>query len=171
MTRLLIVLACVAFFASCLVAMRLGWSHRGRRQAELPRPTAAPADVGPALLPPAGGLYVGSTSAEHWQDRVVAHGLGVRAAATATLTAAGLLIDRVGAEDVFIPAASIVGAGLGAGLAGKVIGPGGLLVVRWRVGNGPGELDTGLRFDDKSAYPDWVSAIDAIIGHATMGTT
>lgn len=178
MIRLLIVLACVVFFAVCLGGMRLGWVHRARRQSGLPVLPAAPADPGPPLAPPMTGLYVGTTSAENWQDRVVAHSLGLRADATATLSAAGLLIERAGAQALFIPAGSIVGAGLGAGLAGKVMGPGGLLIVRWRpgasAGTGSGEpgngepgtglLDTGLRADDKSLYPEWVAALDRLTG-------
>lgn len=182
MIRLLIVLACVAFFAVCLGGMRLGWVHRARRQSDLPALAVAPADPGPPLAPPMTGLYVGTTAAEHWQDRVVARSLGLRADATATLTTAGLVIDRVGADPVFIPAGSIVGAGLGSGLAGKVVGPGGLLIVRWRPGGAAGtgdaeseadsdagELDTGLRADDKSLYPDWVAALDRLTGRPVTG--
>jgi len=82
---------------------------------------------------------------------------------------AGVLIERRGAADLFVPAESIVDARLAPGLAGKVVGAGGLLVIRWRVGgeatangwSGGYELDSGLRADDKSAYPAWVRTINA----------
>ncbi|MDQ6936249.1 MAG: transporter [Actinomycetota bacterium] len=165
MTRLLIVLGCVAIFALCLYGMRTGWRHRGARQSGLAPLPPVPPDLGASLLAPLTGLYVGTTTAEQWQDRVVAHGLGTRAAATATLTAAGLLIDRQGAEPLFIPAAAIASAGIGSGLAGKVMGAGGLLVIRWRLGDGSAavELDSGLRGDDKSVYPAWVQAVDRLV--------
>ncbi len=164
MIRALITLATAAFFLLCLGGMRLGWKRRGSRQTAIPQLPPVPQHLGAPLLPPMTGLYVGTTSTASWQDRIVAHGLGLRASFTAGLTAAGLLIDREGADAIFIPATAIVSATLGAGLAGKVVGAGGLLVVRWRVG-GPEdgiELDTGLRADDKSTYPDWVRAIDQI---------
>jgi hypothetical protein len=44
------------------------------------------------------------------------------------------------------------------GLAGNVMGQGGLLVLRWRLG--PVEMDTGFRADDKTTYPAWVQAIN-----------
>lgn len=165
MTRALLVAACLAFFALCLLGMQRGWSNRGRRQIALPDLPAAPTDLGKPLAEPISGLYVGSTHAGQWQDRVVANGLGARADAWTTLTAAGVMIDRSGAAPVFIAAADIVSAGVGAGLAGKVMGPGGLLIIRWRLGSV--ELDTALRADDKSVYPDWVDAIDALV--AGMG--
>lgn len=159
MTRLLLVLGCVILFALVLLGLRLGWQHRARRQSSLPALPPAPADLGAIRLAPMTGLYVGTAYATSWQDRVVVGGLGRRAAATATLHAAGLLIERDGDEQVFIAADDIVDAGLAAGLAGKVVGAGGLLVVRWRLG--ADQLDTGLRADDKTAYPDWVRALTA----------
>ena len=39
-----------------------------------------------------------------------------------------------------------------------MVGSGGLLVLRWR--HGETDLDTGLRADDKTVYPDWVTAIE-----------
>lgn len=160
MTRLWLTLAAVVFFELVVWGMRIGWRHRAQRQGSLsPLPSPPAATVG-QLLPAATGLYVGTTYAERWQDRVVAQGLGRRAACTATLSATGLLVDRHGDEPVWIPAGELIGAGLGRGLAGKVMGPGGLLIVRWR--SGDAELDTGLRFDDKRGYPDWIGAIDRL---------
>lgn len=168
MIRTLLVVACLLLFTLCLLGMRRGWRHRARRQSDVAQLPPPPVDPGVALLEPMTGLYVGSTTAGLWQDRVVARELGVRADAVTTLTAAGVLIDRTGAPPVFIPAQTIVGAGVGAGLAGKVLGPGGLLIIRWRLADdstrsGPAtELDTGLRADDKSVYSAWVDALDAM---------
>jgi hypothetical protein len=38
-----------------------------------------------------------------------------------------------------------------------VTGAGGLLVLRWRLGEH--EVDTGFRADDKSVYPSWVRTL------------
>jgi hypothetical protein len=92
--RLLLVLLCLLLLSAVLGAMRTGWRHRAARQAALARLPGVPDDLGPPLLAPASGLYVGTTSTESWQDRVVSGGLGRRAAATASLSAGGLLIDK-----------------------------------------------------------------------------
>lgn len=165
MTRAILVVLCVVLLVLALAGMRLGWRHRGERQAGLPPLPPVPADPGPARLQLT-GLYVGTSTADSWQDRVVHDRLGERAAAVATLHDAGVLIDRQGAPAIFVPRAAWVGARLAPGLAGKVMGEGGLLVLRWRLGNadagdsGGIELDTGLRADDKSVYPAWVAAMN-----------
>jgi hypothetical protein len=157
--RTLLVVACGLLVLAAVWGMRRGWRNRLARQAGLPPLPAAPADgdVGPVLLA-SPGLYVGSTFAGSWQDRVLHGGLGIRAAATATLHESGLLITRDGADAVFVPEASWVQARLAPGLAGKVVGEGGLLVVRWRLGEAL--VDTGFRADDKTRYPEWVDAIN-----------
>ncbi|MGI8879765.1 MAG: transporter [Jatrophihabitans sp.] len=160
MIRTLLVVAAVIVFVLAVLGMRAGWRNRARRQSMLPALAARPAVVGALLAPELTGLYVGTTFAECWQDRVVAHGLGIRAASSARLTAEGVDIDRDGADPVFIPAQFIDGAGLGSGLAGKVLGEGGLLLIRWRLGEHL--LDSGLRADDRAGYPDWVRAIDEL---------
>ena len=162
MIRALLVLACVAFVVLLLLGMRLGWRHRAERQSFLPELPPAPADLGPALLALT-GVYVGTTFATSWQDRVVHAGLGLPAAATVSLHEAGVLVDRAG-DPVFLPRPAIVSARLAPGLAGAVVGEGGLLVIRWRLGDS--ELDTGLRADDKATYPQWVQAINGKVAAA-----
>jgi hypothetical protein len=164
--RVLLVLACLLFFGLCVAGMRLGWRRRAQRQDGLGEHAGVPMTFGDPLLPPMTGLYVGTTHADRWQDRVVARGLGLRATMTTTLTAQGLLIERNGAEPIFVAADNLLDVGVGAGLAGKVMGPGGMLIVRWRDTAGT-ELDTGLRGDDKSIYPAWVAAVDRITDHPT----
>ena len=83
--------------------------------------------------------------------------VGERADCTAHLTAAGVLVERQGTGSIFIPAAQLVDARLEPALAGKVVGRGGLLVLRWQLGNAL--LDTGVRGDDRRQYAQWVQAI------------
>ena len=157
MTRALLVILCVLLLALALLGMRRGWRSRLAQQADLPALPAVPDDLGAVLLT-ASGLYVGTTFAASWQDRVAHGGLGARADTTASLHPSGLLLERQGSESVFIPAATFIEARLAPGLAGKVMGEGGLLVLRWRLG--AAELDTGFRADDKTTYPAWVNAIN-----------
>jgi hypothetical protein len=115
------------------------------------------------VVPARSGLYVGSTFSDSWQDRVVVGGLGRRAAGTATLLRAGALFERRGDTDVFLPWASLDGARVEPALAGKVLGKGGLLVVRWHHVNDDGgghHVDTGFRADDRHTYLEWVTALD-----------
>ena len=156
MTRAVLVLACLALVLLVLAGMWLGWRHRAQRQSYLPHLLAVPAELGAPTLS-SSGLYVGTSFASSWQDRVVHEGLGARASGSATLYPAGLLIERDGAQPVFVPRADLIDVRLAPGLAGKVMGDGGLLVARWRLGDA--ELDTGFRADDKRAYPDWIRAV------------
>jgi hypothetical protein len=168
-TRTLLVLACVVFVLLLLAGMWWGWTNRGKRQADLPGLPEVPATLSAALLAPLTGLYVGTTFASSWQDRVVHGGLGVQAEVAASWHPEGLLLDRAGAEPIFIPVAAITGARLAPGLAGRVVGAGGLLVVSWNLGEHA--LDTGIRADDKSAYPTWVRTIEASSDESTRSET
>jgi hypothetical protein len=163
MTRWLLVAACGLLFVLALAGMRRGWQHRGRRQdwlPELPTIPATPDPLGAELAAPLTGLYVGTTLATRWQDRIVAGGLGTRAEAVVRLTEAGVSITRQGGMPIFLPAAQLIDARLEPALAGKVVGRGGLLVLRWQ--HGEQDLDTGIRADDRTSYPQWVAAIDAV---------
>jgi hypothetical protein len=158
MTRFELVLLFFGLFLLTLVGMGWGWRNRSRQQ-PLPELPARPDEPGADLVPPMTGLYVGTTTAYRWQDRIVARSLGERADAVARLTDAGVLIDRQGSKDIFIPRLQLIDARLEPALAGKVVGQGGLMVLRWR--HGDTELDTGIRADDRTVYPTWVRAIDS----------
>jgi hypothetical protein len=158
MIRTLLTIAAVLVFVLVIAGLRLGWRHRGARQAGLAPLPLVPAEPGRELTAPVTGLYVGTTYATSWQDRVVHAGLGRRADAVLTVHDRGVLLERAGDEAVFVPADALVDARLEPALAGKVVGAGGLLVIRWRLGDT--DLDTGLRADDKSQYPAVVTAIN-----------
>jgi hypothetical protein len=158
MIRTLLSIAAVVVFVLVLCGLRVGWKHRAARQSALPELPLVPAELGRDQTAPLTGLYIGTTYATSWQDRVVHAGLGRRADATLSVHERGLLLERSGDQPVFVPLDALVGARLEPALAGKVVGAGGLLVVRWRLGDA--ELDTGLRADDKSQYPSVVTAIN-----------
>ncbi|MCI2420201.1 transporter [Saccharopolyspora sp. K220] len=161
MERLLWVLGLVALLALVFFGMRRGWVHRARRQAaELPDFPVPPAEPGEQLLPAASGMYVGTTKATDWQDRIAVGDIGHRANGTAHLHASGLLLRRTGASALWIPAESIVDCRLDHKLANKVVPGAGLVVVTWRLGDQL--LDTGFRGDDKAAQTDWVEAVRAL---------
>jgi hypothetical protein len=158
----------LAVLAVCVLAgygLLVGWRHRAQRQAGLPELPSVPEDFGPELATALTGLYVSTTTAGNWQDRIVARGLGRRANATAELTADGVLIDRIDDDAIFLPAGSLTAVGTAPGIAGKVMGlPNGVLIISWRLGDV--ELDSGFRADDPALQAAWIDAAAALIGSA-----
>lgn len=141
--------------------MREGWKWRGTLQGDLPELPQAPAEPGPPRLA-LSGRYHGSTTAGQWLDRIVAHGLGTRSRAELTLTERGLAVVRPGARDFFIPAGSLRGARLDAGIAGKVLAEGGLLVITWQLGDRL--IDSGFRSDHAAEHTAWVDTLTELTG-------
>lgn len=149
--RLALVAAMVALILLALWAMRRGWVHRQRRQADVPAP--------PALLgladgytdrSPVAGLYLGTASRGDWLDRIAAHGLGVRSRASLAWSHQGIDVDRAGATSFSIPAADIIGVRVDSGVAGTVRSKGSVIVVTWRLADRI--LDTGFRADDEAGH-------------------
>lgn len=157
MTRVLLSVAFLLLFALCVYGMWHGWKRRQRKQADLPAFPSAPEQLGAATLATT-GVYIGTTNAGNWQDRIQVGDIGHRAEATLSLVPEGIAIDRTGASPIFIPAGSIRDARTDRGLAGKVMfSEEGLLVVQWEH---EGHIfDTGFRGDDKDVYDEWVAAL------------
>lgn len=135
-----------------------GWQARATRQGgligDLP-PT--PANRGEVLIEPVDGLYVGSTVAPSWQDRIAVGDLGYRARATLTRFADGVLVERDGAGEIWIPRDDIVEIRTARALAGKVLTHDGILAIRWRLPSGT-EVDTGFLARPRSEYEQWRKA-------------
>ncbi|MBZ6201608.1 hypothetical protein ACF1HU_28610 [Streptomyces olivaceus] len=148
------------FVALVYWLMREGWKWRGTLQSDLPELPGAPEAPGPARLS-LSGRYHGSTTAGHWLDRIVAHGLGTRSRVELTLTDAGLDVVRPGAADFFVPLAALREARLDKGIAGKVLTEGGLLVVTWA--HGGKAIDSGFRSDHAAEHNEWVDTLNDMI--------
>ena len=158
-------LVALGSFAVWLILVSLvvrGWRNRGRRQTEavgeLP---ALPADLGPVLRGPHTGLYLGSTMAPSWQNRVAVGDVGDRATAQITGYATGIMIERAGASTIWIPEDEIVAVRTENGIAGKAMTRDGVLVIRWTLPVGT-QIDSGLRADDKTIYPEWTQPYSEI---------
>lgn len=126
-------------------------------------PPAVPEDIGPVQFGPLEAVYVSTTLHGDWLARVGAHGLGDRSNARVSVHAGpghagpghagpglgGVLIERDGADDLWLPVSTIRSAGLAPGMAGKYVGADGLVVVTWAVPEADGVaaalVDTGLR--------------------------
>ncbi|MFJ4688586.1 hypothetical protein ACIQNG_29405 [Streptomyces sp. NPDC091377] len=148
------------FVALVYWLMREGWKWRGTLQGDLPELPTAPDSPGATRLT-LSGRYHGSTTAGHWLDRIVAHGLGSRSRAELTLTDAGLDVVRPGANDFFVPVDRLREARLDKGIAGKVLTEGGLLIVTWQ--HGDRLIDSGFRSDRAAEHTAWVDALNDMI--------
>lgn len=157
MERLWLVLAIVAFFLLCLWGMYLGWRRKARSQsARVPPFEQIPGDPGEVLLEST-GVYVATTIAGEWQNRVVTRGAGLRSGAVWRLHGGGVAVERGGAPDFWIPRGAVTGVRQDSKIAGKVMGTDALLVLTWRAGET--ELDTGFRGDELDDYPHWIEEL------------
>ncbi|TDO47031.1 hypothetical protein EV651_12525 [Kribbella sp. VKM Ac-2571] len=145
--------------AAGYLGMYRGWRNRQARQADLaPLPTA-PEEGARGVE----GVYVATTSAGDWMDRIAVHELGVRATADLAVSEAGLIFHRQGAADVFIPADHLTGVRTDRGIAGKVTAEkSGLVVVTWT--HDGRELDTGFRPRRKADTAALTASISTLIG-------
>lgn len=143
----------IAFF---IRQMMRGWLHRAQRQAELIGTLPPlPDTVGPAIVPPTKGLYVGTTLVPHWNDKVAVGDLGFRAKAVLTRYPEGIMVQRTGAGPIWIPDESIVAVRTERAIAGKALTHDGILVIRWRLPSGV-EIDTGFRADVHAELNRWL---------------
>lgn len=153
----LVMAALVAVLIAVLIqAMMRGWRHRVARQMQIVGTLPPlPDTVGPTLVPATRGLYVGSTLAPHWNDRVAAGDLGFRAKAVLTRYPEGIMLQRTGAGPIWIPDEAIAEIRTEKSLAGKALTHEGILTIRWRLPSGT-EIDTGFRADDRRDYSKWL---------------
>jgi len=153
----LIMAAVVAVLIAFLIRQIMrGWLHRAQRQAQLIGTLPSlPDTVGPALIPATKGLYVGSTLAPSWLDRIAVGDLGYRAKAVLTRYPEGIMLQRTGAEPIWIPDDAIAAIRKEKGIAGKAMTHEGILAIRWRLPSGT-EIDTGFRADDRGDYDRWL---------------
>ena len=157
--RVLLTLATLAFASVGYLLMLKGWRGRQRRQGDLPSPPPVPADPGPVLVGAVSGLFIGTTSQQSWLDRIAVHGLSDRSAGWLTVHDSGVVIEREGVADLYLPFASLVAAGTADAIAGRMVGRDGLLALTWRLGGST--LVSGFRADDHGTYPRLVDAVRA----------
>jgi hypothetical protein len=169
-TSLIIAAVVAVLIAFAIRQMMRGWLHRAQRQTQLIGTLPPlPDTVGPALIPATKGLYVGSTFAPSWLDRIAVGDLGYRAKAVMTRYPEGIMLQRTGAGPIWIPDDAITAIRTEKALAGKVILGGrsagdtaetheGILAIRWRLPSGT-EVDTGFRANDRREYSKWLQGV------------
>jgi hypothetical protein len=153
------ILGTLLVLAAAYFGMYRGWRNRQSRQADLAPLPPAPEDK----LRGIEGVYVATTSAGDWMDRIAVHELGVRSVADLAVGEAGLIFHRQGAADVFIPVDHLTGVRTDRGIAGKVTAEkSGLVVVTWT--HDGRELDTGFRPRRKADTAALTESIATLIG-------
>lgn len=157
--RVLLTGAMVVLVGLLYLLMVKGWRSRQRRQADLPRPPVPPSIRGDALAPATAGLFVGTTFADDWLDRVAVHDLAHRAAGWLVVATDGVHVEREGLPDLYLPFQAVDRAFLGDALAGKVVGREGLLLIDWRLGSRL--LTSGFRANDHAVHRPLADAISS----------
>ena len=157
--RLLLTLATLGLAGLGWLGMLRGWRRRQARQLDLPAPPRAtvPAE---AVLPAVPGVWVGTTGADDWLDRIAVHHLSDRAAAELVVAQDGVHVVRPGLDELFLPLASVTSVGIEKSLAGKVMS-GGMLVITWRLGDRL--LASAFRADDHAAHVVLRDALTALL--------
>jgi hypothetical protein len=164
--RILLTLGTLVFAGVFYALMLKGWRGRQRRQGDLPPPQPAPDRPWHVVVGATPGLFVGTASASDWLDRIAVHSLADRSAGWLTVLDTGVVIEREGLPDLYLPYDALVDAELGEALAGKVVGKGGLLLLTWRLGTRT--VRSGFRADDHSQHR---RIADAVRTHLTADHT
>lgn len=145
--RLAMVAVMVALIVLVVWGMRRGWLARMRRQTDIPAPAQVEAEASARAVP---GLYVGTSIAGAWLDRIAVHGLGVRSRASIEWSEGGIAMHRQGAPSLWIPADDVLSIRADSGVAGTVRSKDSVVVITWRLGER--ELDTGFRADEGEGH-------------------
>ena len=167
MERAVYTLLTLAAVGLLYLLMLKGWRGRQRRQGDLPPPPTAPATPGLVVVGATPGLFVGTVFADDWLDRVAVHGLSDRSAGWLTVRTDGLVVEREGDDDLYLPYDLVDAAEPGEALAGKVVGRDGMLLITWRLGSR--QVRSGFRADDHAAHRRLADAVHAHL--PTTGTT
>jgi hypothetical protein len=158
-SRVLLTVGTVLLAAVLYGLMLKGWRSRQRRQADLPEPPVATGDAR-GVLWPVPGLFVGTTSADDWLDRIAVHRLSDRSTGELLVAEDGVHVSRDGLPELYLPFGSIEQVSIEQSLAGKVVS-GGMLVLNWRLGSR--SLATAFRATDHSAHARLRDAITALL--------
>ena len=119
-----------------------GWRNRLKRQQDVAPLPAVPEELS-APVAAYEGQYVVTTTAGDWLDRLAVHSLGIRSNALLRVYPQGVLIERRGVQDLYLPASSISGVRTESGMVGKFVERDGLAVITWSLGGR--DVDTAFR--------------------------
>jgi len=163
-SRVLLTGGTVLFAVAVYALMLKGWRARQDRQQDLPEPPVA-AGRARALAAPVPGLFVGTTSATDWLDRIAVHRLSDRSTADLVVAEDGVHLVREGLPELFIPLPELEAVSIEQSLAGKVVS-GGMLVLTWHLG--ARTLATAFRATEHAAHARLRDTLAALIPPSTV---
>ncbi|GGB94255.1 PH-like domain-containing protein [Cellulomonas carbonis] len=171
--QVLAVAVLVLVFVGVVAVMARSWLRRESASTAATTLTPAPADLGTPRSEAMEGTYVSTVDADDPLTRVPGHGLGRRSAAVVRVHDAGVVVEREGETDLFVPTADLVDAHRASGVAGKHVGGEGLVLLRWRLATpeGPQPVDTGLRLRHPAHRSVLTDAVRALVADASAGAT
>jgi len=120
--------------ALILIAMFLGWRRRIRRDSALTAPIGVPEHA--EVTGRHEVLYVSTTAHDQPLERVAVQPLAYRARGELVLTDRGVALSLDGAPTVFIASTRLVSADRATVTIDRVVEPGGLIRLVWRVADG-----------------------------------
>jgi hypothetical protein len=160
------VIITLAILVAAWIGMYASWRRRKRRQGAITQ-GVAPTEFGtPALS--VDGLYLATTFAGRPLDRVVAGDLGFRARATVTVTDLGVLLDRDGAQPIFVPKQEVAGAGVATWTIDRAVERNGLTVLGWAMHDGGAAsvpVESSFRIDIEPRA-ELIAAVSDLVGSA-----
>lgn len=157
MDRSVLLTIVIVFGALLLVLMVVGWRARARRQRDVAAPVPVPVERG-RPLGEFDGRYVATCAAGDPYDRITVHGLAFRGSARIAVSTAGVLIDRPGSHDTWIPAGDLTGVRRATWTIDRVVEPDGLHMLQWRLGER--SVDTYLRVERAAEFE---AALDELL--------
>lgn len=159
MPHLLAVIILLLVTVALMYLMLRGWNNRGRRIVvdELPELPAGPWQEGGSTT----GIYVTTTLAGMPYERVVTRGLGVKAAVEVYVRADGVVLQRQGATDLFIPRADLQQVRTTSGMIGKFAAPDSIVVLRWSAGSTL--VDTGVHIRGEEQRRDLLQRLTTLL--------
>ncbi len=147
----------VVVIAVVIQVMMRSWQRRAHRQQELiGELPGLPDEVGGATITTR-GHYCGSMMAPDWSERIAAGDLGYRSKAVLTRYTEGIMVERIRAQPIWIPQASIEAIRMERRMAGRVAARIGILAIRWRLPSGV-EIDTAFRANHRDDYTEWLES-------------
>ncbi len=158
MDRSVLMAMVIAFLFLLFLLMFLGWRARTRRQAGIPKPHAAPAELG-TVLGTFEGFYVATTTAGNPLDRVAVRGLGFRARCSVVVADAGVVI-RLPGDEPFIPRADIRDFQHATWTIDRVVEEKGLQVIAWTLGDT--QIDSYFRMVEPLVFAATIESMRAM---------
>ncbi|HTX95322.1 MAG TPA: transporter [Mycobacterium sp.] len=147
----------VVVIAVVIQLMMRSWRHRSERQQELIGELPdVPEQVGTALITTR-GHYCGAMMAPDWSERIAVDDLGYRSKAVLTRYSEGIMVDRIRAQPLWIPQASIEGVRRERRMPGRAGARIGILAIRWRLPSGVA-IDIGFRANHRDDYAAWLES-------------